>query len=171
MYLASATAFDISFAVSKLSRFMSNPGTDHWHALERVMCYLKGTMSYGYSDANRISDDELYATSGYVFMLGGGAVSWRSCKQTILTRSTMEAELAALDTASRRSQIETNTGYSYESAIAKVNSDKENAKSSRHVRRRVKSVGKMRHSGVISVTYIQTEKNWQIPLRRDYHVM
>ncbi|WVZ82630.1 hypothetical protein U9M48_029876 [Paspalum notatum var. saurae] len=64
MYLASATGPDISFAVSKLSRFMSNPGIDHWHALERVMCYLKGTMSYGirysghllvlegYSDAN-----------------------------------------------------------------------------------------------------------------------
>jgi uncharacterized membrane protein len=42
--------------------------------------------------------DELYATSGYVFTLGGVVVSWRSCKQTILTRSTMEAELAALDT-------------------------------------------------------------------------
>ena len=26
---------------------MSNPGTDHWHALERVMRYLAGTMSYG----------------------------------------------------------------------------------------------------------------------------
>ena len=47
MYLASATRPDISFAVSKLSRFMSNPGTDHWHALERVMRYLAGTMSYG----------------------------------------------------------------------------------------------------------------------------
>ena len=40
MYLASATRPDISFAVSKLSRFMSNPGTDHWHALDRVMRYL-----------------------------------------------------------------------------------------------------------------------------------
>jgi hypothetical protein len=112
MYLAGATRPDISFAVSKLSRFMSNPGTDHWHALERVMRYLQGTMSYGihysgqhavlegYSDSNWISDvDELYATSGYVFTIGGGAVSWRSCKQTILMRSTMEAELAALDTA------------------------------------------------------------------------
>ena len=39
------------------------------------------------------------ATSGYVFTLGGGAVSWKSCKQTILTRSTMEAELTALDTS------------------------------------------------------------------------
>ena len=84
MYLASATRPDISFAVSKLSRFMSNPGTDHWHALERVMRYLAGTMSYeihysghpavleGYSDSNWISDaDELYTTSGYVFTLGG----------------------------------------------------------------------------------------------------
>nr|ABA98024.2 retrotransposon protein, putative, Ty1-copia subclass [Oryza sativa Japonica Group] len=54
----------------------------------------------GYSDSNWISDvDEIKATSGYVFTLGGGAVSWRSCKQTILTRSTMEAELTALDTA------------------------------------------------------------------------
>ena len=50
--------------------------------------------------ANWISDaDELKATSGYVFTLGGAAVSWKSCKQTILTRSTMEVELIALDTA------------------------------------------------------------------------
>jgi len=53
-----------------------------------------------YCDANWIFDvDELYATSGYVFLLGGGAVSCKSCKQTILTKSIMEAELTALDTA------------------------------------------------------------------------
>ncbi|KAK1683427.1 hypothetical protein QYE76_044275, partial [Lolium multiflorum] len=117
MYLASATRPDISFAVSKLSRFMSNPGTDHWHALDRVMRYLCGTMSYGihysghpavlegYSDSNWISDvADLYATSGYVFTFGGGAVSWRSCKKTILTRSTMEAELTALDTTTVESE-------------------------------------------------------------------
>jgi hypothetical protein len=53
----------------------------------------------GYSDANWISDvDELYVMSGYVFTLGGATVSWRSCKQTILTRSTMEAEVTTLDT-------------------------------------------------------------------------
>jgi hypothetical protein len=104
MYLASAMRPDIAYAVSKLSRFLSNPGSEHWRALERVMRYLVGTMNYGihysgdpkvmegYSDANWISDaDELKATSGYVFTLGGGAVSWKSCKQTILTRSTMEA--------------------------------------------------------------------------------
>ena len=88
MYLASATRPDISFAVSKLSRFVLNPGDDHWRALERVMRYLQGTASYGihytgypkvlegYSDANWISDaDGLKATSGYVFTLGGDVVS------------------------------------------------------------------------------------------------
>jgi hypothetical protein len=94
MYLASATRPDISFAVSKFSRFMSNPGTDYWHALDRVMRYLCGTISYEIhyswhptvlSDSNWISDvADLYATSGYVFSFGGGALSWRSCKQTIL---------------------------------------------------------------------------------------
>ena len=110
MYLASAMRPDISFAVSKLSQFVSNPGDVHWHALERIMCYLKGTASYGlhytgyprvlegYSDANWISDaDELRATSGYLSTLGGAVVSWKSCKQTILTRSTMQAELISLD--------------------------------------------------------------------------
>jgi hypothetical protein len=93
MYLASATRPDISFAVSKLSRFTSNLGDDHWHVLERVMHYLAGTMDYGihyfsypivlegYGDANWISVvDELYTTSGYVFTLGGVAVSRRSGK-------------------------------------------------------------------------------------------
>jgi hypothetical protein len=46
MFLASATRPDISFAVSKLSRFVSNPGDDHSNALERVMRYLVGTTSY-----------------------------------------------------------------------------------------------------------------------------
>jgi hypothetical protein len=70
---------------------MSNLSNDHWHALERVLRYLKGTISFkihysrhlavleGYSNTNWISDiDQIYTTSGYVFTLGGSAVSWRS---------------------------------------------------------------------------------------------
>jgi hypothetical protein len=96
---------------------MSNPGDDHWHAFKRVLRYLKGTMSFGirysghpavfegYSDTNWISDiDQIYASSGYVFTLGGGVVSWRSSKQTILTKSTMEAEFTALDIASAEAE-------------------------------------------------------------------
>jgi hypothetical protein len=47
MYLASTTRPDISFVVSKLSWFVSNLGDTHWSALEIVLRYLKGTMSYG----------------------------------------------------------------------------------------------------------------------------
>jgi hypothetical protein len=111
MHRASVTKPNISFAMSKLSQFTSNLRDDHWCALEQVIHYLVGTMDYGihysgypavlegYSDANWISDvAELYATIGYVFTHGSAAVSWRSCKQRILTRFTMEAELATLDT-------------------------------------------------------------------------
>lgn len=165
MYLVSATRPDISYAVCKLSRFTSNLGDDHWRALERVMRYLVGTMDYGihysgypavlegYSDSNWISDaDELYATSGYVFTLGDGAVSWRSSKQTILTRSTMEAELAALDTATVEADwirellmdlpiVEKPIpailmNCDNQTVIVKVNNSKDNMKLSRHVKRR-----------------------------------
>jgi hypothetical protein len=64
---------------------VKNPKAIHYSGDPKVL--------EGYSDANWISDaDELKATSGYVFTLGGGAVSWKSCKHTILTRSTVEAE-------------------------------------------------------------------------------
>ncbi|KAL0315039.1 UNVERIFIED_CONTAM: Retrovirus-related Pol polyprotein from transposon TNT 1-94 [Sesamum calycinum] len=73
--------------------------------------YLKGTVSLaihygrflivleGYSDASWIAKNSgSNGCSGYVFTLGGGAVSWKSAKQTLITRSTFEAELCALDT-------------------------------------------------------------------------
>jgi len=54
----------------------------------------------GYNDANWIFDsDETKSTSGYVFTLGGGVVTWRSTRQTIIARSTMEYEFAALEMA------------------------------------------------------------------------
>jgi hypothetical protein len=187
MYLGSATRPDISFAVSKLSRFVSKPRDDHWHALERVLRYLKGTMSLdihytgyptvleGYCDAKWISyTDEIYATSGYVFSLGGGVVSWKSCKQTILTRSTMEAELTTLDIASVETEwlhelmdllvVEKpvpaiSMNCDNQTVIIKINSSKDNTKSTRHIKRRLKSVRKLRNSGVIALDYVHTSKN------------
>ena len=50
-----------------------------------------------------------------------------------------------------------------QTVIVKVNSAKDNAKSARHIKRRLKSVRKMRNSEVISVIYIQTDKNLADP--------
>jgi hypothetical protein len=46
MCLASVMRANTSFALSKLSRFVSNLGDDHENMLERILRYIKGTMSY-----------------------------------------------------------------------------------------------------------------------------
>ena len=52
----------------------------------------------GYNDANWISySDETKSTSGYVFTLGDGAITWKLAKQTIIARSTMESKFLALE--------------------------------------------------------------------------
>ncbi|GKD04824.1 zinc finger, CCHC-type containing protein, partial [Tanacetum coccineum] len=75
--------------VGRLSRFTSNPSRQHWQAITRVFKYLKGTMNYGlsyvgypsvleaYSDASWINHvEDSSSTSGWMFLLGGGAISW-----------------------------------------------------------------------------------------------
>lgn len=47
MYAMTCTRPNITFAVSKLSRFTSNPSQLHWSAISRILRYLKGTMNYG----------------------------------------------------------------------------------------------------------------------------
>ena len=55
-------------------------------------------MLEGFCDANWVSgNDEVSSTSGYVFSLGGGTISWKSVKQTCITHSTMEYEFIALE--------------------------------------------------------------------------
>ena len=112
MYVMYCTHPDIAYAISKLSRYTSNPGPDHWKAIVRVLRYLKYTQNYGlhyskypaviegYCDANWISDTkDSKSTSGYLFTLGGGAMSWKSSKKMCIARSTMESEFIALDKA------------------------------------------------------------------------
>jgi len=87
----------------------------------------------------------------------------------------MEAELTALDTASAEAEwlrellmdlpvVEKHVptismNCDNQTVIIKVNSSKDNMKSTRHVKRQIKSVRKLRNSGVISLDYIHTSKN------------
>jgi hypothetical protein len=126
--------------------------------------------------------DELYATSGYVFTLDGVPVSWRSCKQTILTRSTMEEKLATLDIATVKADwlrvllmdlpiVEKPLpailmNCDDRTVIVKVDSSKDNMKSSTHIKKWLKPVRKMRNYGVITLDYIHTEKNLADPFTK-----
>ena len=109
MYAQVCTRPDIAFIVGMLGRYQSNPGMDHWRAAKKVMRYLQETKDYmlmyrhtdnldviGYSDSDFAGCvDSRKSTSGYIFMMAGGAISWRSAKQTLTATSTMEAEFVS----------------------------------------------------------------------------
>ena len=115
MYLMVATRPDLAAAVGILSQFAADPCPTHWQALKRVLRYLKATETHGlqfsscgsakllgYSDADWAGDIESRrSTSGYVFMLNNGCVSWRSKKQRSVALSSTEAEYMALSEATQ----------------------------------------------------------------------
>ena len=106
-WAALATRPDISFAVSTVARFASNPGPAHWEAVKRIFRYLAGTrdlwLSYGeaqralvgFTDADGSMAEDRRAISGYAFLIDGGAVSWSSKRQEIVSLSTTESEYVA----------------------------------------------------------------------------
>jgi hypothetical protein len=116
MYAQVCTRPDIAYIVGVLGRYLSNPGMDHWKAAKRVLRYLKRTRDYmltyrrsesleiiGYSDSDFAGcQDSRKSTSGYIYLLAGGAVSWRSAKQTLVASSTMAAEFVACYEASNQ---------------------------------------------------------------------
>jgi Reverse transcriptase (RNA-dependent DNA polymerase) len=109
MYVMVGTRPDIAFAVSCLSKYMENPGEQHWAAAKRVLRYLQGTKKTGlvyystgnltvegFCDADWAGDlSDRKSTSGYVFIQAGGAVSWKSKRQLTVALSTAEAEYMA----------------------------------------------------------------------------
>ena len=109
MYAQVCTKHDIAYAVGVLGRYQSNPRVDHWKAAKKVMRYLQGTKRFmltykriGYLEVTSYSNadfagcvDSRKTTSGYMFMLAIGVVSWRSMKQTLTTTSSVEVEFVS----------------------------------------------------------------------------
>ncbi|GJR77971.1 zinc finger, CCHC-type containing protein [Tanacetum coccineum] len=117
MYAMTCTRLDIAYVVCKLSKFTSNLETQYWKAIQRVLKYLKKTMDYrliytsyplvleGYTDASWINNTEdNLSISGWVFLLGGGAISWASKKQTCITGSTIESKFVALAATGKKAE-------------------------------------------------------------------
>ena len=103
---------DIAFAVSKVARYTSKPTVEHWKAVKHIFRYLVGTINHGilfsrsecigYSDADWGGDlDDRKSTSGFIYQIGEGPVSWSSCKQNSVALSTSEAEYVALASAAQ----------------------------------------------------------------------
>ncbi|GJU38243.1 zinc finger, CCHC-type containing protein [Tanacetum coccineum] len=192
MYAMTSTRPDIAYAVGRLSRFTCNPSRQHWKAITRVFKYLRGTMNYGlsymgypsvlegYSDASWINHvEDSSSTSGWVFLLGGGAISWASKKQTCITGSTMESEFVALAAAGKEAEWLRNLIHEIpiwpkpiapisircDSAptMAKAYSQIYNGKS-RHLGVRHSMIRELIMNGVISIEFVRSPKDIAGPL-------
>ncbi|GKD72256.1 hypothetical protein Tco_1330538, partial [Tanacetum coccineum] len=109
MYTMVCTRLDIAHAVGVVSRFMSNPGREHYEAVKWLLCYLKGTSKTTlYFSIKEVVLEGLCdldyggcldlgkSTTGYVFTVGGTTVSWMSRIQKCVAMSTTEAEYMAI---------------------------------------------------------------------------
>ncbi|GKA92531.1 hypothetical protein Tco_0814456 [Tanacetum coccineum] len=95
MYDMTYTRRDVTFALSMVSRHQQNPGEGHWTAVKNILKYLRNTKDMflvygreeelretGYCDVSCQTDkDDSHSQSGWVFLLNGGAVTWKSSKQ------------------------------------------------------------------------------------------
>ncbi|KAL0349108.1 UNVERIFIED_CONTAM: Retrovirus-related Pol polyprotein from transposon TNT 1-94 [Sesamum angustifolium] len=142
MFLMNYTRPDIAYAVSRLSRYTHNPNKEHWFALRRLLKYLKG----------------------------GGAISWKSAKQTCIARSTMESEFIALELAGQEAEWLRNLigdiplwgstapvslHCDSQAAIGIAKNYAYNGKR-RHIRLRHSAVKELLKNGIISLDYIHS---------------
>nr|GEV26721.1 hypothetical protein [Tanacetum cinerariifolium] len=117
MYDVRCTRPDVVFAQNITSQFRQNPGEEHWTAIKNILKYLCNTKNMFlvcggnmerelrvscYTDAGYLTDaDDLKSQTGYLFILNGGAVNWKSTKQSIFKTSSTDAEYIAAFDASK----------------------------------------------------------------------
>jgi hypothetical protein len=143
MYLMVCTRPDLAAAVSVVSRFMQNPGVEHWQAVRQILRYVRGTTRVGlefhkgsevivsgYVDADWGGCvDTRKSTSGYIFLCAGAAISWASKKQPTVALSSTEAEyIAACFAAKEASWLDLLFGeLGYPQEVFRIESDNQSS--------------------------------------------
>src|SRR4051812_7396172 len=172
MYLMQCTRPYIAFAVSKMSRFTSNPNDDHWKAITRIFGYLLKTKNLGlhygkfhailegYTDASWISSVGDYkSTTGWIFTFASARQEAEWLRDLLL-----EVPLAKDNVSKVLIHCDS------QATLARAFSEVYNGKS-KHIGLRHSLVRKMIKDGIISLTYIQTSYNladpFTKPLARD----
>lgn len=133
--LAGSVRPEIALAVGVLSQYRSHPTKAHWDAGMRVLRFLKGTKRDGIvfgrsvhplygcvsvSDPDAGDVDTRKPTSGYVFLMNGGPMSWCSKKQKTIASSRQDAEIIAFSEAVKESQWLTSLMQSFGRAATQI---------------------------------------------------
>ncbi|GJR23630.1 retrotransposon protein, putative, ty1-copia subclass [Tanacetum coccineum] len=172
MYAVRCTRPDVAFAQNITSRFQQNPGDLHWTTVKNILKYLRNTkdmfLVYGgdlkrelrvscYTDAGYLTDaDDLKSQTGYVFVLNGGAVDWKSAKQSIFATSSAEAEyIAAFDASKEAVWYGLGNSFLGSSGITK---------GARHFRAKVHYLREVIEFGDIKLEKVHTDDNLADPL-------
>ena len=195
-----ATRPDLSFSISLLARFQANPGLEHWNALMHVIGYVKNTLDYGltYSRDAELSPhafvdadyggckDTRRSTSGYVFLMAGGPVTWSSKRQATVALSTVEAEYVAMSRCAQQMVwmhswlSEVKVDYATpglikgdnRGAIALTKNTKDHGKV-KHIDIRHHYIRELLQSGIITTEQVPSADNladlFTKPLPRDHH--
>jgi hypothetical protein len=186
LYAARGCRPDISFSVSCLSRFNQNPGSPHWLAAKRVLCYLLHSARKGvsyvrmpeikiemYSDSDWGADEDTRrSVSAYVCRVSGGPVSWLSRSQKTAALSSCEAEFLALSDALkevlwlRQALLELDVKFTSPIEIkidnqAAINLSKNavNHQRTKHIDIRYFRIREEVEEGRVSVAYVPTNEN------------
>src|SRR5664279_2048824 len=195
MYAMLCTRPDVSHALSLTSRYQSDPGEEHWTAVKNILKYLKRTKDMflvyggneelvvkGYVDASFNTDpDDSKSQSGYVFILNGAAVSWRSSKQSTVAASTLEAEYMAASEAAKEGiwlkEFVTELGVvpsaldpmeilcDNTGAIALAKEPRSH-QSAKHIKRRFHQIREHVNEGDITISKVHTDQNVADPLTK-----
>ncbi|KAJ9547812.1 hypothetical protein OSB04_020355 [Centaurea solstitialis] len=196
MYAMLCTRPDVSYALSMTSRYQSNPGDAHWVAVKNILKYLRRTKDMfllyggqerdlciqGYTDASFQTDrDDYKSQSGYVFVLNGGAVSWKSYKQSTIADSTTESEYIAASDAAKEAvwmkKFITDLGVvrsicdpvkiycDNEGAIAQAKEPRSHQRS-KHIMRRYHLIREIIERGDVKICKVRSEDNPADPLTK-----
>ncbi|GKC02842.1 hypothetical protein Tco_0994452 [Tanacetum coccineum] len=115
MYAMTYTRRDVTFALSMVSQHQQNPREGHWTAVKNILKYLRNTkdmfLVYGREEELRVTGycyaswktdkDDSRSQSGWIFLLNGGAITWKSSKQDTVAESTCESEYIVACEASK----------------------------------------------------------------------
>jgi len=187
-YAAVSTRPDIQEATNRVSRYVSDPGEQHWAAAKRILKYLRETQNLGLlfkrtnsksctltgqCDSDWAGDqDTRRSTTAYIFMVNGSPVSWTSKLQPTVALSSVEAEYMAASSAAQEAvhlrnilhalgetQAEPTIIKSDNKGSIQLTENPEHLNRTKHIDVRVHFVRQLCLNKVVKFKYISTNEN------------